>query len=151
MASRRIEDLDPRVQFGARAILKAWADKGLDVAVTCTLRTNEEQTKLYQQGRNGHPGPIVTNAKAGQSLHNHGRAMDVVPIVNGKAMWDADSPLWRIMWQIARLADPRVSWGGNWAGFKDLPHFEWKAHDMNADLTGTLSDGSTTAPRSEEG
>jgi peptidoglycan L-alanyl-D-glutamate endopeptidase CwlK len=125
MASRKIEDLDPRVQEGARAILKAWEDLGIDVVVTTTFRSNEEQDRLYAQGRNGHPGPIVTNARAGQSLHNRGLAMDIVPLVNGKAMWDPESPLWRILWQSARLVDPRVSWGGTWPKFKDRPHYEW--------------------------
>jgi peptidoglycan L-alanyl-D-glutamate endopeptidase CwlK len=146
VASRRIEDLDPRVQDGAKAILRAWADKGLDVLVTATFRSMEEQDRLYRQGRDGHPGPRVTNAKAGQSLHNHGRAMDVVPLVNGKALWDAESPLWRIMYQVARQADPRISWGGNWSGFKDWPHYEWLLRDIEAPaLADAESGGSSTS------
>jgi hypothetical protein len=45
----------------------------------CTLgtRTFAEQAKLYFQGRTT-PGPIVTNAPAGSSLHNFGCAVDVV-------------------------------------------------------------------------
>lgn len=125
MASRSIDDLDPRVHSSARAILRAWGDKGLDVLVTCTFRSNEEQDKLYRQGRDGHPGRIVTNAKAGQSKHNVGLAMDVVPLVNGKAVWDAESSLWRVMWAIAHDVDPRINWGGNWKGFRDIPHYEW--------------------------
>lgn len=125
MASRSLDDLDPRVQDGAKAILKAWKDAGLDVIVTCTYRSNEEQQALYVQGRTM-PGPRVTNAKAGQSLHNRRLAMDVVPLVSGKAVWDTASYLWPLMAQLAKGADPRVSWGGAWKGkFKDFPHFEW--------------------------
>jgi hypothetical protein len=39
------------------------------------LRSMEEQTKLYDQGRKT-PGAIVTNARAGSSFHNYGLATD---------------------------------------------------------------------------
>lgn len=39
------------------------------------LRTFDEQTALFQQGRTT-PGKIVTNAKAGQSAHNFSIAID---------------------------------------------------------------------------
>ena len=38
----------------------------------CVLRTFDEQTKLFNQQ------PKVTNAKAGQSFHNYGLAVDIV-------------------------------------------------------------------------
>ena len=128
MPSRRIEDLDPRVQDRARRILGAWAMAGLPVIVTCTLRTNEEQSDLYEMGRTK-PGKRVTNAKAGESKHNPlpeagARAMDVVPIVNGKAAWQP--ALFEQLAQIAKKADPSVEWGGDWKGFRDAPHFQWK-------------------------
>jgi len=127
MASRKIEDLDPRIQENVRAIVKAWEAAGIDVLITCTYRSNEEQDALYAQGRNGHPGKKVTNARAGQSLHNHRLAIDIVPLVDGKAMWDSESPLWKILAGIAVRVDPWCEWGGDWSGFKDLPHFQWSA------------------------
>lgn len=125
MASRSIDDLDPRIRDGAKAVLRAWADKGIDVIVTCTFRSMEEQDALYRKGRDGVPGPKVTNAKPGQSKHNYGLAIDFVPLVNGKAVWDAESPLWKILARIAMETDSRVTWGGDWKGFKDRPHLEW--------------------------
>lgn len=51
------------------------------------LRTFDQQTMLWQQGRSK-PGGIVTNAKAGESAHNWGCGTDWT-------LWDAnDQPIW---------------------------------------------------------
>lgn len=93
MASRRIEDL--RAPFRLRA--EAWQERckaaGIDVLVYCTLRPNAEQDAIYAQGRSK-PGDIVTWAKGGQSAHNHGLALDFVPLVNGKPQWTPGSALY---------------------------------------------------------
>lgn len=122
MASRKIEDLHPAVQDRARAIVKAWADAGFDVLVTCTFRSNAEQDKLYAQGRTA-PGFKVTKARAGESYHNFGLALDFVPVINGKPQWDDHKPF-EVLAGIAQMADPTVTWGGGWS-FKDLPHLQW--------------------------
>ena len=148
MASRSLDDLDPRVQGRARDIVRAWADRGLDVILTCTFRSNAEQSALYQQGRDGHPGPKVTNARAGESLHNRGLAIDFVPLVNGKAAWN-DEALFSIVAGIAMEADPSVSWGGSWKGWKDRPHLEWKderSGDHGA-LVGNTLPGESAQPK----
>ena len=122
MASRKIEDLDPRVQDGARSIVRAWQDAGFDVLVTCTYRSNEEQDKLYAQGRTA-PGFKVTKARAGESYHNFRLALDFVPMIHGKPSWDDPKPF-EVLAAIAKMTDPRVTWGGGWS-FKDLPHLQW--------------------------
>lgn len=130
--SRRVEDLDSRVQQGCRDVLRAWADAGLDVILTCTFRSAAEQLALWQMGRDAYgkviaPAHVVTHAAPGESLHQKGLAIDFLPLVGGKAMWDAGSSLWRECATIALIADPRLSWGGNWSpGKRDLPHLEWK-------------------------
>ena len=144
MASRSLDDLDPRVQPTARAVVKAWKDKGFEGLITCTYRSNEEQEVLYSKGRGGVPGPRVTYARAGQSFHNHGLAIDFVPVVNGKLLWDSDSPLWGILARIAMEVDPTIEWGGYWSPRKrDLPHIQFRIHE-----SGTPSDlaGGTLPP-----
>ncbi|MFP3637325.1 M15 family metallopeptidase, partial [Bacillus sp. SIMBA_033] len=47
------------------------------VRIAQGLRTIEEQNNLYAIGRTK-PGRKVTNAKGGQSIHNHGLAVDIV-------------------------------------------------------------------------
>lgn len=92
--------------------------EGIELLVTSTLRTFEEQAKLYAMGRTA-PGNKVTNARPGESLHNFGCAVDVVPLVHGKAVWDNN------MWPLIGMLGEKLglTWGGRWK-FKDLPHFQ---------------------------
>ena len=118
---------------------------GHRLLVTSTLRTLEEQARLYRQGvststveakaerfrSRGYNeladilmgvGPVpttrkVTNAGPGESWHCWGMAADVVPIVNGHAIWDGDSPLWQEYGRLLRLKG--LHWG---EPFGDMPH-----------------------------
>ena len=92
--SRNLDDLLPQVASRVRAFIKAADEAGIDLLVTSTYRDNESQNALYAQGRTA-PGKIVTNAKAGQSFHNFGCAVDVVPIVAGKPRWDVKDEVWQ--------------------------------------------------------
>lgn len=124
---RSLEDLQPATRERARAMLAACKAAGLDVLVTCTLRTAHEQAELYAQGRTK-PGPIVTWAKPGQSLHETGRAFDVVPLRNGKCVWGttgADGELWRQVGEIGERCG--LEWAGRWpARIREFPHFQFK-------------------------
>jgi peptidoglycan LD-endopeptidase CwlK len=88
MPSRKLEDLHPLVVERARQFVELAQADGIEILVTSTLRTFEEQAELFAIGRTK-PGKKVTNAKAGESWHNFGLAFDVVPLVNGKAVWDS--------------------------------------------------------------
>lgn len=144
MASRSLDDLAPDVREEAKLIVREWRAMNMDVLITCTFRSNEEQDRLYAQGR-GAPGNIVTNARAGESLHNVGRAIDFVPLVHGKPDWE-DLKRFEIVARVAQRVDPRVRWGGDWSGrLRDYPHIEWpKRRDVNL-LADTESGGSSTA------
>ena len=118
--SRKIEDLHPHVASLCRKFIEQCKEAGVDVLVTSTYRDHESQNALYAQGRTA-PGKIVTKAKGGQSFHNHKVAFDVVPLVNGKAIWN-DEGLWRKIGQIGQ--EVGLEWGGNWK-FQDKPHFQY--------------------------
>jgi peptidoglycan L-alanyl-D-glutamate endopeptidase CwlK len=122
MSSRSLDDLRPEVRPQVDAFLAACAAAGADLLITCTLRSRQEQDTLFAQGRTS-PGHIVTNARAGQSAHNYGLALDIVPMVNGKPDWNGSDPIWD---QIGALG---VEAGLTWLGspdstFKEKPHFE---------------------------
>jgi peptidoglycan L-alanyl-D-glutamate endopeptidase CwlK len=131
MASRALDDLDGDVKALALAFLLECQRRGLpNVLIYCTLRSNEEQAKLYAQGRSK-SGAIVTNAKAGQSLHNpnpktgKARAFDAVPIsATGALLWD-DSRAIAIMGAAGEAVG--LEWAGRWAGFREKVHFQKKA------------------------
>lgn len=121
MSDRNIDDLDPMVAVAAKAALAECAAAGWPVIVTCTYRTDAEQTALYAQGRTT-PGAIVTNAKAGESMHQYRCALDIVPIMNGKADWNGSHPDWQHVAAIFKKHG--FEWGEDWHSFKEMPHFQ---------------------------
>lgn len=126
--SRSIDDLDPQVAKMAREWLARARAEGLDPLITCTRRTSAEQDALYAQGRTK-PGKIVTNAKAGQSAHNYGLALDFVPMVNGKPEWSAKHPHWTRLGELAESVG--FEWAGRWTRFREFPHIQypnWRSH-----------------------
>jgi peptidoglycan L-alanyl-D-glutamate endopeptidase CwlK len=145
MASREIGDLSIKMQIlynrhNDRVRRDPWfQQRGISMLLICTYRSDEEQAKLYDQGRRL-PGPIVTNAKPGKSKHNckdpqgnpAAEAYDVVPIYMGKPVWaskdDPSTPeneleIWR------RIGQHGVDVGLKWYGapdapFREFPHFQ---------------------------
>lgn len=119
------------------------------VRIVQGYRTFDEQAKLYAQGRTS-KGPVVTNAKAGQSYHNYGVAIDFCLLIDGKEIswnvgkdWDGDGIAdWIEVVQVFTKA------GWKWGkAFNDLPHLEknfnidWrvmlKRHDLKQFIPGT--------------
>ena len=119
--SRNLDDLAPPAKQRAEAFIAAAKAKGIDLLVTSTYRDSESQDALYAQGRTT-PGNVVTRAKAGQSWHNWRCALDVVPLVNGKAIWD-DQAIWKQVGEIGVACG--LEWAGNWKTFKEYPHFQY--------------------------
>lgn len=126
--SRKLEDLRSDVQEKAEKFLSIAKGMGIDVLITCTYRSNEEQAILYAQGRTS-PGKIVTYALPGESKHNNveggdpaSLAFDVVPLIGGKPMWDASNPVWKVLGSIGKSVG--LKWAGDWKRFKEYPHFE---------------------------
>lgn len=132
LSIQRIQKLHPKLRKEAEKILAEINTQLTGRAmcrITFGLRTFNEQQALYDQGRTK-PGPKVTNAKPGQSLHNYGLAVDFAFIIDGKvASWDEKKD-WDGDKQSDWMEVVRVfkrygwSWGGDWRSFKDMPHFE---------------------------
>ena len=134
ITQKRTDKLHPIVRDEVKKII-AECDAALTgkakIRITQGLRTFDEQAQLYAVGRTK-AGKKVTNAKAGQSIHNYGLAVDMCLIIDGKtASWDTAKD-----WDNDKIADwyecvkifakHGWEWGGNWRTFKDLPHFEKK-------------------------
>jgi peptidoglycan L-alanyl-D-glutamate endopeptidase CwlK len=118
---------------------------GIHPLITQGYRTFAESEALYNQGRTT-PGSIVSNAKAGQSYHNYGLAVDMCLVINGKQSWEVDTN-WMIVVNIFK--QHKFTWGGDFAGsFKDYPHLEMKFGHNWRDLlvlhdTGKFIPGTT--------
>ncbi len=114
-------------------ILSRARELGADFRITEGYRSPERQNELYAQGRTK-PGPIVTNARGGQSKHQTGRAIDIV-WQGGKGINNRNQEgtlydpvqlekIARIFQQAGREQGVTVKWGGDFKSIYDGPHFE---------------------------
>lgn len=138
LSVQRLQKLDPKIK-----------DKALDwyyranqrlgdrvmLRITRTYTTNADQDALYAKGRTT-SGPVVTNAKGGESWHNYGRAIDFVLLIdlNGdgkyeQVSWDTYKDFdkdgkadWNEVVEVAKSLG--FEWGGDWKGFVDKPHIQ---------------------------
>lgn len=120
--SNRIEDLEPVTRALCEQFLAHAEARGHALRITHTLRTMEEQAKLYAQGRTA-PGKIVTRAMPGQSAHNYGMAFDVC--FKGTTPYPEDA-LGLAWWGEIGAVGKKLGlvWGGDFKKLKDRPHFE---------------------------
>lgn len=116
---KNLSTLLPTVQSVARKFIVALLDQGFDAKIISGTRTYTEQDDLYSQGRT-QPGEKVTNARGGYSNHNFGIAFDI-GLFNGKDYLE-ESPLYDKAGLIGKSFG--LSWGGDWSGFQDKPHYE---------------------------
>ena len=124
---RNLATLHPEVQPRMEAFLKAAkslaAPRGLDVRIISGTRSYLEQDALYAKGRTA-PGPIVTRARAGYSLHNFGLSIDVgVFSADGKKYHD-EHPLYRELGPLGESLG--LEWGGRWKTIVDEPHYQYR-------------------------
>ncbi|WP_214722236.1 M15 family metallopeptidase [Exiguobacterium sp. s192] len=117
-----VPGLSPEVARKTRQVIRELHVKGIYVGVAQGFRSYAEQEELYAQGRTT-PGAIVTNARGGQSNHNRGIAVDLFQYsMDGtEAIFNTDANFQQIVQAMKRQG---FSWGGDWSGFKDYPHFE---------------------------
>lgn len=95
------------------------------VAAHGGLRTIAQQQQLYAQGRDGRPGPIVTNADGIHTKSNHqakddgfGHAVDCMFV--GEDPYGEQHP-WQYYGATAEILG--LKWGGRWEK-PDRPHVE---------------------------
>lgn len=127
--SRSISDLHPKLQALCGQHIYTCKMRGVNVQVTNTLRDAEYQAYLYAQGRT-RAGNIVTNAQL-IGPHGFGLAYDVVPVVNGAAVWNNDK-LWAVAGEEGKKLG--LAWGGDWKSIVDKPHFEYTGGLTGAQL-----------------
>lgn len=126
ISEERLSKLHPKVIEDFRSfVVDAETSLGITLRVIQGLRTFAEQAELYSHGRTkfvdskGNKLGKVTNAKAGQSYHNYGLAIDVAEL-RGKEI------NWRFVYKrLEPIANKHgLKWGGNFVSFQDNPHFE---------------------------
>ena len=130
MASRKIEDLTPRMQD------KIWHfEAELEKAIpgtfkrSCTFRSQAEQNELFGHGRNGDTRPKVTWTTL--SVHISREAVDYFILRDGKycndIKVDTDGDKIEDWQEFGRVANEcGLRWGGEFRNKPDYPHVEWK-------------------------
>lgn len=95
--------LDPEFRRRLESLLERTSVVMPTLRVYESLRSPRRQEELYARGRTtGTPGKTVTRARAYQSAHQHGMAVDLV-FHNGKA-WTWDEPFRGAWDELHRLA-----------------------------------------------
>jgi peptidoglycan L-alanyl-D-glutamate endopeptidase CwlK len=94
--------LHPVVRAAVTAVLADLKTQQIPLFVFEAFRSPTRQNALYAQGRTK-PGPKVTFAKAWQSYHQYGLAVDLVFGGPGKWTWNEPSPgMWKKMHTIGK-------------------------------------------------
>jgi len=142
-------------------MLEAGYKNGMNLQVSSSLRTPEEQDALYAQGRDGDKRAKVTNARRWQSMHCYGLAVDIFFLVDGKGSWDNN--LFATLWGLcekAGLDRKGLFWSGLWTGsMRESAHFQmgrttWqdvaKAHGIDTNTNPRNPIGSSRAINTPE-
>ena len=110
---KRLEGVHPDL---VRVVKKAVEISKQDFVVIEGLRTLERQRYLMKKGA----------TRTMRSRHLTGHAVDIAPLVDGKASWDWAYyyPVRDAMKQSAADLGVSVIWGGDWRSFRDGPHWE---------------------------
>lgn len=118
--------LKPELQKIIPEFLNRCRKNGLEVRITETYRTSEEQDTLYAQGRTI-PGIIVTSCRGCDyaSHHQWGTAFDFCRNDGRGAFDDSDG----FFTKVGRIGERLgLEWGGSWTGFVDRPHLQLKQY-----------------------
>ncbi len=134
-ATRRVlnnekqKDLYPKVARLRDDLKEIAKMAGFPIVITDEYRTFAEQDALYAKGRTTQ-GPIITNAKGGESFHNFQVAFDVA-FDDGKGGLSYEGP-WEKIGRIGEILG--MEWGGRWDTFVDRPHFQYTGGYTLADF-----------------
>lgn len=135
---RDINKLQKIPRYLLQVALVACELNKLDVLVTETYRSQGRQDYLYCKGRTVAKcvlgGVARTTAKkyadpqtgcvtwTRSSKHKGCRAVDLVPLVKGDALWNAEDPRFKKMIRIMKRYG--FTAGADWTTTKDYPHFQ---------------------------
>jgi len=115
----RRKGVDPRlIEISDLAIQLTKIDFG--IPKDGGVRTAQRQSELYLSGVSKADGFLK------ESKHQSGKALDVYAYVDGKASWETKhlSMVACAMLQAASMLQYKISWGGLWDNFIDMPHFQ---------------------------
>lgn len=130
-----LNSLHPFFRDQVVTLIKRCKEKGITLSIVETYRSHAKQHEYKTMGKE------YTGSGAGQSKHQYGLAVDVVPVIDSTAVWD-NSALWRKIGTIGEKLGLR--WGGRWRKPYDPGHFEWTGGLTSSQLAaGALPESPT--------
>lgn len=111
-----LESLHPYFKDKIVELIQVCKASGISLAVVETYRTHAKQAEYFAMGRK------YTGMAGGNSKHQYGLAVDVVPVVNAIPVWN-NTRLWKRIGMLGERLGLR--WGGRWRVPYDPAHFEW--------------------------
>ncbi|PTM42386.1 glycosyl hydrolase 108 family protein [Bosea sp. 124] len=131
-----VAELHPVIRDALSKIIGKLNNDGFSFQLFEAFRTPERQQHLFAQGRT-RDGKIVTNARAWQSFHQYGLAVDIVLKIDGQWSWN-DSGKFAKAWD-------RLHEVGRAHGLKPLsfekPHLQWARGDWDDLFAGGYPEG----------
>lgn len=126
----RLNGVHPEIVLALNKIFGVMKSLGYPMFVVSGVRTDEEQRKLYAQGRTS-PGRKITyidgiNKRSKHQINkitNYGHAVDCafinLPDTDKDETWDGPWELYGVLAETLGL-----DWGGRWKTLVDRPHIE---------------------------
>jgi peptidoglycan L-alanyl-D-glutamate endopeptidase CwlK len=114
--------IEPDFRLRVELALQELSRSGVVFVATCGYRSPTDQDALYASGRTI-SGPIITHARAWESAHQFGLAIDVVRDIDDKP---GVQPSWQASDYLPlAMATQKFGlvWGGLWR-FPDAPHIQ---------------------------
>ncbi len=125
-ADRDWSKLDAGFRNTILQLFSRMESRGYQMALLEGFRSAERQNMLANKG------PSVTHARAGQSKHQYGLAVDLAPLRQGRLVISERDPwaasAYRTLGEEAGKLG--LTWGGNWT-FHDLGHVETAARSSS--------------------
>lgn len=135
--NRSLDSLDPRMKLKAFELIARLVERGVQVMIINTLRTDAEQAEALRTGHSTVP----------RSKHQDGLAIDLCPydsyLLHGadKLRWDTTDPVW---FEIGKVAERLgLRWGGR---FKPLNSIGLGWDAGHCELVIPAVSSSTTQP-----
>lgn len=126
---KRLAAAHPKLRSELSDILIECEKANVGIRYTSVYRNADEQNTLYAQGRTT-SGKIVTNAKAWESYHQYGLAVDIVLYhkdgsISYSAQEDLDKDGLADWFEVTAIFKKHGwEWAGDWKTFKERPHFQ---------------------------
>jgi peptidoglycan L-alanyl-D-glutamate endopeptidase CwlK len=115
----KLNQVQPALATKIKQLISIANNQGYLIYIDEAYRTQARQNQLYAQGRTT-AGAIVTNTL--NSKHTQGKAVDLMPVINGQPTNNLNAFNWQLIGIWARQVGG-LTWGGNWS-LRDYRHLE---------------------------